>query len=174
MHGGRPGQAGRRKYGARPTRDGDRMCCEPVLRQHAHLERFSRATAHQVDLDPIPSSASVARSFVRATFAGVDEDSQDVALLLTSELVTNAILHARTRVQLGVLLDDGKALICVADRLSDGPVLTPLGQSEDRSGGRGLALVSDLAEGWGTTAYTGGKTVWFLLRVAFDRERKAG
>jgi anti-sigma regulatory factor (Ser/Thr protein kinase) len=147
------------------------VSCEHVLRQRADLDLSTRATAHEVDLEPVPSAAGVARSFVRQTFAAVDEDSQDVALLLTSELVTNAILHARTPVQLAVLLDEDKALVCVADRLADGPALSPLAQSEDAFGGRGLALVADLAEAWGTTAYTGGKTVWFLLRTSLDAEQ---
>jgi anti-sigma regulatory factor (Ser/Thr protein kinase) len=150
------------------------VCCEPVFDQHAHLRLSSRASTYKVELEPVPLSAGVARSFIRTAFASVDERSGDLALLLTSELVTNAILHARTRVQLGVLLDDDMALVCVADRLAEPRALTPLAQSEERFGGRGLALVADLAEEWGTTAYTGGKTVWFLLRTASDGERRVG
>lgn len=138
-----------------------------------HLEPLTGGTLELVDLEAVPSSAGVARSFVRAAFAGLDQDSEDLALLLTSELVTNAILHARTPLQLGVLLDGGKALVCVADRLDEGPALVPLRQSGDRFGGRGLALVADLAEAWGTTAHTGGKTVWFLIRTVPDPERRA-
>lgn len=145
-----------------------------MLRQHVHLKPSAGATSELVDLEAVPSSAGVARSFIRAAFAGLDQDSEDLALLLTSELVTNAILHARTPLQLGVLLGDDKALVCVADRLDEGPVLAPLHPSEDRFGGRGLALVADLAETWGATAYTGGKTVWFLIRTVPDRERRAG
>ena len=70
-----------------------------------------------------------------------DQDDLDVAVLLTSELVTNAILHTRTPVQVGVLIDDDKVLVCVADRLADSPPLVPRPPSGDRPGGRGLALV---------------------------------
>lgn len=149
------------------------VCCEPVLQRHAHLRLSSGAVTHHVDLEPVPLSAGVARSFIRTAFAAVDEQSEDLALLLTSELVTNAILHARTRVQLGVLLDDDKALVCVADRLAEPHALAPLAHTDDGFGGRGLALVADLAEEWGTTGYTGGKTVWFFLRTAADGERRA-
>ena len=145
------------------------MCCEPVLREHPSLAPSSAATEHQADLEPVPSSVGMARSLVRESLAGFDSDARDVALLLTSELVTNAILHARTPVQLGVLVDGHRALVCVADRLAESPALSPRAHSHDRPGGRGLALVEDLADTWGTTTYTGGKTVWFVLQTAGDR-----
>ena len=150
------------------------MCCEPVLREHPALAPSSAATEHQADLDPVPASVGLARSLVRESMAGFDGDARDVALLLTSELVTNAILHARTPVQLGVLVDGGRALVCVADRLPESPALSPRAHSHDRPGGRGLALVEDLADTWGTTTYTGGKTVWFVLQTAGDRSLRTG
>ena len=54
----------------------------------------------------------------------------------------------------------------VADRLADPAPLTPQVHSQTRHGGRGLALVEDLSEDWGTTRYAGGKTVWFRIPVA--------
>ena len=86
-----------------------------------------------------------------------------MALLLTSELVTNAILHARTPVQVGVLVDNDQVLICVGDRMEASAELVPSGHSRTRPGGRGLALVADLSSTWGTQSYAGGKTVWFVL-----------
>ena len=145
------------------------VCCEPVLREHPALAPSALAIERQADLDPVPSSVGLARSLVRESLAGYDRDARDVALLLTSELVTNAILHARTPVQLGVLVDGDRALVCVADRLPESPALSPRAHSHDRPGGRGLALVEDLADTWGTTTYTGGKTVWFVLQTAGDR-----
>ena len=145
------------------------VCCEPVLREHPALAPSALAIERQADLDPVPASVGVARSLVRDSLAGFDRDARDVALLLTSELVTNAILHARTPVQLGVLVDGDRALVCVADRLPESPALSPRAHSHDRPGGRGLALVEDLANTWGTTTYTGGKTVWFVLQTAGDR-----
>jgi anti-sigma regulatory factor (Ser/Thr protein kinase) len=150
-----------------------RVCCEPVLREHPALAPSSAARERQADLEPVPSSVALARSLVRDTLVGFDGDARDVALLLTSELVTNAILHARTPVQLGVLVDGDRALVCVADRLPESPALSPRAHSHDRPGGRGLALVEDLADTWGTTTYTGGKTVWFALQTATDRSVRA-
>ena len=145
------------------------MCCEPVLREHPDLTPSSAATERQADLEPVPASVGQARSLVRETLAGLDSNAREVALLLTSELVTNAILHARTPVQLGVLVDGDRTLVCVADRLPESPALSARAHSHDRPGGRGLALVEDLADTWGTTTYTGGKTVWFVLQTAGDR-----
>ena len=140
-------------------------CCEPVLRQHPPFEPSPDAVTRHVDLDPVPSSVGIARSFVRDTLTDLDQDGQDVAELLTSELVTNAILHARTPVELGVVIDVDRALVCVADLLPSGPELTVRPHSQDRPGGRGLALVADLSDAWGTTAYAAGKTVWFVIRA---------
>ena len=145
------------------------VCCEPVLREHPALAPSALAIERQADLYPVPASVGVARSLVRDSLAGFDGDARDVALLLTSELVTNAILHARTPVQLGVLVDGDRALVCVADRLPESTTLSPRAHSHDRPGGRGLALVEDLADTWGTTTYTGGKTVWFVLQTVGDR-----
>jgi anti-sigma regulatory factor (Ser/Thr protein kinase) len=151
-----------------------RVCCEPVLRDSAPFEPSPLAISRHVDLDPVPASVGIARQFVRRALAEVATDGQEVATLLTSELVTNAILHARTPLQLGVLLDRERALVCVADRLPESPALASRGHSPDRPGGRGLALVSDLAETWGTTTYTGGKTVWFVLTIRRDADMTSG
>jgi phosphoserine phosphatase RsbU/P len=150
------------------------VCCEPVLREHPALAPSAAATERQADLEPVPASVRLARSLVRETLAGFDSDAREVALLLTSELVTNAILHARTPVHVGVLVDGDRALVCVADRLAETPTLRPRAHSHDRPGGRGLALVEDLADTWGTTTYTGGKTVWFFLETAGDRSLRTG
>jgi anti-sigma regulatory factor (Ser/Thr protein kinase) len=149
------------------------VCCDALLREHPPFETTPGATPAHVDLDPVPSSVGIARSFVRERLAEVDEDPREVALLLASELVTNAILHARTPVQLGVLHDAGHVLVCVADRRDDTPDLQPQDKSGDRPGGRGLALVDDLASRWGTERFTGGKTVWFVLPSS-DEELKVG
>lgn len=126
----------------------------------------SAADGRHLALDPVPGSVSLARSFVSEALAGVDDECRDVAVLLTSELVTNAILHARTPVEVALVRDGADLVVRVADRKADGPTLVPQGRSGDRTGGRGLALVADLAERWGTETYTGGKTVWFSLSGA--------
>jgi anti-sigma regulatory factor (Ser/Thr protein kinase) len=142
------------------------VCCDTVLRLPAPpLVPGPAAVTEHLKLDPVPASVSVARRFVRDLLGPIDEDQLDTALLLASELVTNAILHAHTPVELGVCLDDGRALVCVADRMPQSEPLMPRDHSRDRPGGRGLALVADLSDDWGTTTFTGGKTVWFTMTL---------
>ena len=142
------------------------VCCDSVLRLPSPpLVPGPEAVTEHLALDPVPASVSTARKFVRDMLGPVDDDTSDTVLLLSSELVTNAILHAHTPVQLGIVVDREHVLVCVADRMPD-VALAPRDHSRDRPGGRGLALVADLSEQWGTTAFTGGKTVWFTLPVA--------
>ena len=151
------------------------MCCEPVLAEHLPFRPSEHAATHHIDLDPVASSVSRARSFVRESVADLhDEDVEDIALLLTSELVTNAILHTGTPVHLGVTVDDARTCVSVGDRWPDSPTLSPRPPSPDRPGGRGLALVAGLAADWGTATYTGGKTVWFVVNTAGGSSLKVG
>jgi anti-sigma regulatory factor (Ser/Thr protein kinase) len=122
-------------------------------------------------LDPEASSVREARSFVRGALGGVAEEDMETAVLLASELVTNAILHTGSAVQLAVVVDDGRLLVCVGDHAEDGDVVVSHGHSVDRPGGRGLALVEGLSDRWGTEAHDDGKTVWFTLPVALTTSR---
>ena len=142
-----------------------------MLRLPEPFERASFADAQHLDLDPVAPSVGLARVFVSQSLGEVRPDDLDIAVLLTSELVTNAIRHTRTAVQVGVLTADDDLLVCVGDRLADSAPLVPRPSSGDRPGGRGLALVNQLADSWGTTAYPGGKTVWFVLRSPVEPVR---
>jgi anti-sigma regulatory factor (Ser/Thr protein kinase) len=153
------------------------VCCDSVLRLPSppFVPGPSAVTEH-LRLDPVPASVGVARRFVRDlldSHGDVDEDTLDTLLLLASELVTNAILHAHTAVELGVCVDGGRALVCVADRMPGSEPLNPRDHSRDRPGGRGLALVADLSDDWGTTTFTGGKTVWFTMPLSTTADRMA-
>lgn len=90
----------------------------------------------------------------------------DEALVAVSELVTNAVVHAGTEVELSCHLEDTGALVIeVTDHHpSRGPrengADTP---SDTPEYGRGLRLVATLAESWGVTYRAGAKTVWACL-----------
>jgi len=142
------------------------VCCDTVLGQPTPpFVPGPEALTEHLSLDPVPASVSTARKFVREVLGPVDEDLRDTVLLLSSELVTNAILHAHTPVQLGMVVDHAYVLVCVADRMP-GVTLEAGDHSRDRPGGRGLALVADLSAQWGTVPVTGGKTVWFTVPIA--------
>ncbi|MFJ2263403.1 ATP-binding protein [Streptomyces sp. NPDC087844] len=101
---------------------------------------------------------------------GVAQDVLEVAELLLSELVTNALrAHAPSSQQVGVRIArstaDGLLRLEVSDEAPGRPeVRTP---SDDETGGRGLLLVEALAHRWGVEEREGGtgKTVWAELKA---------
>ena len=109
-----------------------------------------------------PLSAGVARGHVREVLAGwSDADRVQDALLLTTELVSNAIIHGWPEVLLRAeLLDDGRLRVEVYDPAPSLPKL----RAAWAGGGRGLAIVDETAADWGVLPVAdGGKTVWFEL-----------
>ena len=89
----------------------------------------------------------------------------DAATLLTSELVTNAVRHAGTGMELTVShTDDRTVRIAVTDRAPGADVQVRV-SGDDAEGGRGLFLVEQLASGWGSAVDDNAKTVWFELRA---------
>ena len=118
----------------------------------------------ELELRPEPRAARTARAWVRQQVPPLDEESAQALELLTSELVTNAVLHARTRLSVGVAPLVGGLLVTVADRNLLPPTEQPY--SETRTSGRGLALLEGLARRWGVTTGDNGKTVWFVLDAA--------
>jgi anti-sigma regulatory factor (Ser/Thr protein kinase) len=116
----------------------------------------------ELDLPADPASASEARRFVRRVLESWDAEAlEDPALLLTSELVTNALLYARTPMKLRLRRRPGLVRVEVADEGAGAPVRRRY--NSDASTGRGLALVEALADDWGVEPDNGGKRVWFTL-----------
>jgi anti-sigma regulatory factor (Ser/Thr protein kinase) len=114
--------------------------------------------------DARPTTPGRARSVVAGVLerAGHDEITE-TALLLTSELVTNAVVHARGPVSIRVRCDDHRLRVEVRDRSSVAPRrLEVVGSAV---GGRGLRLVDALATDWGDRCVPGGKIVWFDLAL---------
>ncbi len=95
---------------------------------------------------------------------GLSSDLTDTAQLLTSELVTNAVIHGRSPVTVTTVLDDGLLRVEVSDDNSRHPEMR---LTDDRAlDGRGLHIVALLAARWGVTDQPLGKTVWFELASA--------
>ncbi|HEX4655040.1 MAG TPA: ATP-binding SpoIIE family protein phosphatase [Mycobacteriales bacterium] len=112
---------------------------------------------------PDPEAPGLARRFVGNVLAGrLPESTIDVARLLVSELVTNAVVHAASAVEVEVTLDDAGAAVRVRDA-DTGPLVSRGGGTELDEGGRGFMLVDRLAHTWGTEHSGGRKTVWFRL-----------
>jgi anti-sigma regulatory factor (Ser/Thr protein kinase) len=107
-----------------------------------------------------PASAREARSFLRQVLPEEAEpDLTDVILLLVTELVTNAVIHARTPVHVQVELDGPRVRIDVQDDAPTPPVRRPA--TPESLSGRGLLLLDRLADRWGFEPGPSGKTVWF-------------
>ncbi|HZD74967.1 MAG TPA: response regulator [Actinomycetota bacterium] len=113
------------------------------------------------ELSSDPRSAGEARRFVAGTLEPWELGPLvDTVTLLTSELVTNAVVHAGTNVDVVVRLTGAIARVEVTDRSELSP--TPRHSGLEDDSGRGLALVQALARRWGTSRQPGGgKTVWF-------------
>ena len=109
--------------------------------------------------DVLPQSIRDARTFVRdfADAAGADADAAE---LLASELATNAVRHARTSYEVRM----GKhAGVLRVEIVNDAPELLLAMRAPSAEGGRGLAIVEDVAQDWGTVSHGGEKVVWFEL-----------
>ncbi|KUM76979.1 SpoIIE family protein phosphatase [Streptomyces sp. ISL-22] len=145
---------------------------EPVGQEALHVDNRSRSSVitarAAASFDPVGRSVASARSFVRDTLQGWGfADIVDDAVVLTSELVTNAVVHAGTSADVLCLRSDDGVRIEVADRYPEREI--PLqGQavnmgSPDREGGRGLQLCAALAGRWGVEYTPTHKQVWFQL-----------
>lgn len=117
-------------------------------------------------LAPDAQSPAVARRFITdfCTAASLSEELCQTAALLTSELVTNAIRYGGSRAVLEARLPDGAIRVAVHD---DNPQLPDVGLAPEVTdeGGRGVLLVSTLADRWGIEPDATGKAVWFELDV---------
>lgn len=113
----------------------------------------------------VPGSAGRARRFVAAalTDAGRPE-AVEVAVLLVSELVSNAVLHAGTDLEVVVRILPDRVAVEVHDQ--GGGRAVRRRYSKLSGTGRGLLLVDELARDWGTVVTSGGKFVWFELDLA--------
>ena len=112
-----------------------------------------------VGLDRSTAAPGAARRFVRTSITGIDAPMLDVVELLTSELVTNAVVHAQSEPRLMLVLLPDRIRVEVHDADPTHPV--PREVDGDRPGGRGLGLLDQLAASWGVEGADDGKVVWF-------------
>ncbi len=118
-------------------------------------------------LQPQPTTPRQVRRLVRRTLADWGLSAcADVAELLASELVTNAVRHASKPIELRLMRTD--VILCeVKDDDHHLPVLRTATGSDEV--GRGLNLVSSLARQWGANRTVDGKVVWFDLALPADQ-----
>ena len=135
---------------ARPTDD------IALLVARTHVLAPDQIDAWQVPSDPAAVADVRTRAVRRLEQWGLEEAAFTTELIL-SELVTNAIRHATGPIHVRLLRD--RALICeVADASSTSPHLRHAASTDE--GGRGLFLVAQLADRWGTRYLPTGKVIW--------------
>ena len=133
------------------------------------------------EFEPALTAAGAARSWVVEHLVRWELDTvTDIALLLTSELVANAVVHARSAPAVSLAVGWGSLEAGVSDRdprLGRTPGAVPPAVAgrvargshhPDRDmadSGRGLSLLDALADEWGTARLSRGKQVWFRLAV---------
>lgn len=125
-----------------------------------------------IQLPAEASSAAVARDAVRRLVLTAGPDTQsassqqalDRVVLLTSEVVTNAVLHAGTPLRLTATIEAGRVVV----RVYDGARIPPRRRAyrNDDANGRGMHLVDALADQWGIEETVAGKCVWFSITVS--------
>ena len=134
----------------------------PIGVQDASVASSAVVPTH-IRLPGQPPSVGRARRFVRDCLvgAGLGDELVDNAVLLTSEVVTNAVVHVGGDMVLDLAWGHHGALVQLLDV---GPS-HPIARVADRHAvtGRGVAMIEMLAHRWGSTAVDRGKVVWFSV-----------
>ncbi|MCN9239513.1 SpoIIE family protein phosphatase [Streptomyces sp. RY43-2] len=151
---------------------------DPVARRRAGHAAWSDV---RTTLPGSPLAPGSARALARAALMdwrdlglSVPERLADDVLVVVSELVTNAVVHAGTDVELAVRFEPETGA-CAVEVSDQHPSRAPRAHGsespyEQPEYGRGLRLVAALAEEWGVSYRTGAKTVWARLPAEAARE----
>lgn len=118
---------------------------------------------YELRLPAEPTAAAVARAILEAVGSDLPESILLDAKLLTTEVVTNAIRHARGTQAVIVRVRRNK--LVRVEVIDQGPMFDPQAQTTStRAGsGQGLMLVGAVASAWGVEPDEAGKKVWFEL-----------
>jgi anti-sigma regulatory factor (Ser/Thr protein kinase) len=119
-------------------------------------------------LDDSPRAIGKARRAIRRTLEArcVPASTVEVIELLASEVVTNAIVHARSAPSVEMVVSDQVVRVAVEDQSDEPPQLRDV--SPTALTGRGMKLVDGLSSLWGTERVRGGgKQVWFEVPFAW-------
>jgi anti-sigma regulatory factor (Ser/Thr protein kinase) len=131
---------------------------DPVNEHNDLTREFRRSFCSE------PSSAAEIRGFVREEcHDALSQQDLDAAVLLTSELVTNAMLHTDSeQVEVRIRLGPGSIRIGVRDDDAASP--EPAAPAQEETSGRGLQIVETLSDTWGVHhSESGGKCIWFSM-----------
>jgi len=114
-----------------------------------------------VSLPADARSVAAARMLLRTALDGHQSAAVEDAVLMISELVTNAVRHTRDVVLVLVTLHSATLRVDVSDNDHTMPVAPDA--EHNATSGRGLRIVEALADHWGITPTADGKTIWFEI-----------
>lgn len=115
------------------------------------------------EFSPNPESVSEARHFVGENLRSPPAEIIERVLLITSELATNCVVHARTPFEVRVTSAESEIRVEVRDSSDKLPVLRQ--PRTDEPTGRGLLIVAVLSDDWGVLPLGHrGTCVWFTMR----------
>lgn len=124
------------------------------------MHPHQRARHITIELAPGPAAPRAARSAVRRMLPDADPRVVERAMLVVSELVTNAVIHADTEITLDMSVDHQHVRVLV----EDGDPRLPVALDDSGAhGGFGLHIVERLADTWGIAPRDNGKAVWVDL-----------
>ncbi|WP_446219700.1 ATP-binding SpoIIE family protein phosphatase [Micromonospora sp. IBHARD004] len=129
-----------------------------------HAVKPSRSASMEVPAEPTAPSRVRHWMTAQLTEWRVPEAVIGAAVLCTSELTTNALLHAGTAARVEIDLSAERLLVSVADSGTRGTV-TRAQTDTLSSRGRGLGLIEELSDAWGTDPTVRGSTVWFEILI---------
>ena len=127
-----------------------------------------------ITLQRDPTEAGEARRHVAQACQGLARDVVEIAQLLTTELVTNAIDHGAGEITLAITRASEDLRVDVSDAAPERPRTADA--TPDQTRGRGMLIVESLAAAWGIEPPSGGrrKSVWFRLRTSGSSRSRGG
>jgi anti-sigma regulatory factor (Ser/Thr protein kinase) len=129
-------------------------------------DRYPEIIERRTTLGRSLAVVRTARRFVRDALedSQVDGEVVETVELLTSEVITNALVHANSAPELAVRVRREAVRVEVGDMSSVVPIHRPI--DANALSGRGIAIVDSLASEWGVTGLSAhGKTVWFEVAI---------
>ncbi|MFF2199770.1 ATP-binding protein [Streptomyces sp. NPDC058145] len=131
---------------------------DTITERERHQQGLRRRLG-QADLRAVPEARRELRELLRHWGR---PGRSEIAELLTSELVTNALVHTDRDAVLTAVVSAGGLRVEVRDFVARRPLPRTPDTGEDTNG-RGLVLVESLADSWGVRPHGVGKSVWFEL-----------
>jgi anti-sigma regulatory factor (Ser/Thr protein kinase) len=152
------------ELGHAPGRTGRGPMNHPSARGRSAASGKGHLIEENWDFPGSASSVREARDRSRAFLEGrVPEDVRDDAVLVLSELATNAVLHTGGDYSVHVEFDVSEVLVSVSD--AGGGRVAPDDAAPSAVSGRGLRIVEAVSSSWGCRSEPAGKTVWARLRT---------